>query len=130
MSDNPSSQNPSFSYLSPGQKLGKYDIRQLIGRGGMAEVYRANNPDLNQDVALQIFIPLAEAVAYAHENGVIHRDIKPDNVLLADEKRPILTDFGIARVASMARITMEEGHNFGTPAYMPPELVLGNEARP
>jgi eukaryotic-like serine/threonine-protein kinase len=204
MSDYNTAPIPPISYLTAGQKLGKYEIKQLIGRGGMAEVYLARNPDLNNDVAikllhpyvigteeivrrfrqeaqavaalnhpniirvfdffasentfymvmeyikgsslrqliadhpngmpldlaLQIFVPLAEAVGYAHEHGVVHRDIKPDNVLLASKTRPILTDFGIARVASMARITSDQGHNFGTPSYMPPELVLGNEARP
>ena len=49
--------NNSFSSLQPGQKLGKYQIRQLIGHGGAAEVYRARNPDLNQDVALKVLHP-------------------------------------------------------------------------
>jgi formylglycine-generating enzyme required for sulfatase activity len=50
--------NPSsLSYLSPGQKLGKYEIRELLGHGGMAEVYRALNPDLNQDVAIKVLHP-------------------------------------------------------------------------
>src|SRR5437762_14092579 len=48
---------PHLSYLSAGQKLGKYEIRRLIGRGGMAEVYRALNPDLNQDVAIKVLHP-------------------------------------------------------------------------
>src|SRR5262249_40137627 len=54
MSNSPT---PSFSYLSPGQKLGKYEIKRLLGRGGMAEVYQALNPDLNQDVAIKVLHP-------------------------------------------------------------------------
>src|SRR5215475_10734022 len=54
MSNSPT---PSFSYLSPGQKLGKYEIKALIGRGGMAEVYRALNPDLDRDVAIKLLYP-------------------------------------------------------------------------
>ncbi len=56
MSD-PTSANPSFSYLTPGYKLGKYEIKRLVGHGGMAEVYRALNPDLNQDVAIKVLHP-------------------------------------------------------------------------
>ena len=56
MANTPSA-NPSFSFLSPGQKLGKYEIKRLLGRGGMAEVYRALNPDLNQDVAIKVLHP-------------------------------------------------------------------------
>src|SRR2546430_13568969 len=46
-----------LSYFSPGHKLGKYEIKRLLGRGGMAEVYRALNPDLNQDVAIKVLHP-------------------------------------------------------------------------
>src|SRR5215813_4320550 len=49
--------NRPLSYLTPGQKLGKYEIKSLLGRGGMAEVYRALNPDLNQDVAIKVLHP-------------------------------------------------------------------------
>src|SRR5260221_1912694 len=52
-----STPNSPLSYLSPGQKVGKYDIKALIGRGGMAEVYRALNPDLNHDVAIKVLHP-------------------------------------------------------------------------
>src|SRR5229473_843877 len=48
---------PHLSYLTPGQKLGKYEIKRVIGRGGMAEVYRALNPDLNSDVAIKVLHP-------------------------------------------------------------------------
>src|SRR5215510_11242179 len=54
---NPSIPNRPLSYLSPGQKLGKYEIKSLLGRGGMAEVYRALNPDLNSDVAIKVLHP-------------------------------------------------------------------------
>src|SRR5688572_16932462 len=51
------SDNQSFSYLKSGDKLGKYEIKELLGRGGMAEVYRALNPDLGQDVAIKVLHP-------------------------------------------------------------------------
>ncbi|CAG1003123.1 partial Serine/threonine-protein kinase PrkC, partial [Gammaproteobacteria bacterium] len=46
-----------LSYLKPGFKLGKYEIKGLLGRGGMAEVYRAHNPDIGQDVAIKVLHP-------------------------------------------------------------------------
>src|SRR5579864_609019 len=46
-----------YSYLTAGQKLGKYEIKTLLGRGGMAEVYRALNPDLKQDIAIKVLHP-------------------------------------------------------------------------
>jgi hypothetical protein len=66
---------------------------------------------------------VAEALAFAHERGVIHRDLKPANVLLL-EGRPVLTDFGVARGESDVRVT-EAGELVGTPAYMAPEVMEG-----
>ena len=81
------------------------------------------------DEAVEIARNVAEALDFAHRNGVIHRDIKPSNILLQDGK-PVLADFGIALaigVASGNRLT-ETGLVLGTPLYMSPEQATGDAA--
>ena len=185
--------------IPPGSSLGRYQILEQIGQGGMATVFRAHDPELNRTVAIKVLpsyksedttfvrrfrteaqaiarlnhpnivqvydfgqdkgfsyivmehvtggtlsdlltekVPLEEAVAligpvaealeYAHRQGIVHRDIKPSNVLIDDEGKPKLSDFGLARL-------MEGGANLtggdavlGTPEYMAPEQALGRKA--
>ena len=78
--------------------------------------------------ARRIMREVADALAYAHERGVVHRDIKPDNILLDSQNgRPMVTDFGIARAISDgdARLTAT-GIAIGTPAFMSPEQSAGD----
>lgn len=185
------------------KKLGKYEIIDRIGRGGMAEVYRGYHASLDRYVAIKLLHPFladdpefkdrfenearnvarlrhpnivqvydfdfdpegesyymvmelingptlkdrlfdltatndhistaeairiarsaAEALAYAHQRNMIHRDVKPANLMIDEDGRVVLTDFGIAKIVTGAQFTASGGM-VGTPAYMAPEQGLG-----
>jgi serine/threonine-protein kinase len=77
----------------------------------------------------EILASVAEALHYAHDRGVIHRDIKPDNILIEDETgKPVLTDFGIAKSAAGGTTFTQLGTTLGTPRYMSPEQAAGDRA--
>jgi serine/threonine protein kinase len=102
---------------------GRYRLVALLGRGGMGEVYRADDLTLDQPVALK-FLPAGMASrAAAHEKGVLHRDLKPANVMLDGNGDVRVTDFGIATAAEDVGT---EGA--GTPQNMAPELLAGKAA--
>ncbi len=76
------------------------------------------------DEARRIARAVCDALAYAHARGVVHRDVKPDNIHLLPDGRVKLTDFGIARIAEESSLTVA-GQVYGTPAYMAPEQIRG-----
>lgn len=78
--------------------------------------------------AARIGACLARALQQAHEVSVLHRDMKPDNVLLTPEGIPLVSDFGVARLGDKGRLTAT-GAALGTPAFMPPEQVMGERSR-
>lgn len=187
------------------RKLGKYEVIERLGRGGMAEVFRAYHQSLDRFVAIKVLhafladdpefksrfekearniarlkhphivgvydfendtatesyfmvmeliegstlkdvltdlatrgerLPLpdairmvreaASALAYAHTQGMIHRDVKPANLMIDKQNRVVLTDFGIAKIVTGAQFTASGGM-IGTPAYMAPEQGLGDQ---
>jgi len=78
--------------------------------------------------AVELIVKLARTVEYAHEHGILHRDIKPGNVLLDGKGEPHLTDFGLARLVETESTMTRTLEVIGTPSYMAPEQAVGNNA--
>jgi serine/threonine-protein kinase len=78
------------------------------------------------DEVVRILTPVADALDHAHRTGVVHRDVKPANIILQPDGTPKLMDFGVAWVASSLAST--EGEVVGSPCYMAPEQIVGAEA--
>jgi serine/threonine protein kinase len=93
----------------------KQRLDQLLAQGATMDILEA----------APIFIQLSSALTYAHENGIVHRDIKPVNVLLDRQERPILSDFGIAKALAGTKGLTRQGAGVGTPEYMSPEQCQG-----
>jgi len=74
--------------------------------------------------ALSVLRDVARALGYAHQQGVVHRDVKPDNILFDDDGNAFITDFGIATARFHGRLTAS-GRAMGTPHYMSPEQAMG-----
>ena len=183
--------------LEAGSSLGPFRIVSLVGRGGMASVYKAYEPELDRYVALKVLptaflhdtefarrfereakviarlehphiVPIhrfgidagtpwmsmrllrietlasllakgrldgrrmvtvlgevADALDYAHRRKVVHRDVKPGNILFDGEECAYVGDFGIARIAEASVVLTQTGTIAGTPQYMSPEQALG-----
>jgi len=79
--------------------------------------------------AAELIAKLARTVSYAHEHGILHRDIKPGNILLDTKGEPHLTDFGLARLVETESTVTRTMEVLGTPSYMAPEQAVGNNAR-
>jgi serine/threonine-protein kinase len=80
--------------------------------------------------AVEVLASVASAVQFAHEQGVIHRDLKPDNILIAADGRAVVSDFGLARIEGASRRLTKSGDMCGTPVYMSPEQVRGKGVGP
>ncbi|MER3496421.1 MAG: hypothetical protein C4320_06320, partial [Armatimonadota bacterium] len=78
------------------------------------------------DRTIEIVLETLDGLAHAHSHGVIHRDIKPDNIQIISSGTVKITDFGIARLEFQPNLTID-GQVFGTPSYMSPEQVVGRE---
>ncbi len=189
--------------VRPGDTLGRYELGEELGEGGMATVFRARDKELRRDVAVKVLFPhlarrdeivrrfqrearaaaglehpnimriydvggaegddppyivmemirgrsllaeveqrgpmlaevvacvgalLADALAAAHKASIVHRDMKPANVMIAPGGKILLTDFGVARLETEDSLVTKTGALLGTPAYMSPEQASGDIA--
>ena len=93
--------------------------------GGTLKAYAGSPMPIGQVV--QLLLPVARALEYAHEENLIHRDVKPANILISKKGQPMLSDFGIAKILDLEDSNTLTGTNVGvgTPEYMAPEQGLG-----
>src|SRR5437667_2688852 len=103
-----------------------YFSMNLVEGGQLDEVVKQQAISIRRTV--ELIAKLARTVHYAHEHGILHRDIKPGNVMLDKEGEPHLTDFGLARLVESEGTVTRTTDVLGTPSYMAPEQAIGNNA--
>jgi serine/threonine protein kinase len=103
-----------------------YLVMEYVAGEPLSKVMAGENRRLPLNAALQFAYEIAEALDYAHSQGVIHRDIKPANILITGDGHPKIADFGVARLSQ--EVVTQTGHLIGSPAYMSPEQMVGKEA--
>jgi hypothetical protein len=110
------------SVLDTGQVGRNHYIAMQLVPGGRTLVDLLRSAPLPVRTVLELVLKLADALAYAHREGIIHRDVKPANVLLTPEGEPLLADFGLARVEmGLGTDLTVTAMAMGTPRYMAPE---------
>jgi serine/threonine protein kinase/Tfp pilus assembly protein PilF len=103
-----------------------YFSMKFVEGGQLDEVVRRTPMSIRQ--AAQLIAKVARTVHYAHEHGILHRDIKPGNILLDQKGEPHLTDFGLARLIETESTVTRTMEVLGTPSYMAPEQAVGSNS--
>ena len=102
-----------------------YIVMEFVAGQSLDKLLARDDHTLPLETALQLTHELAEALDYAHAQGVVHRDLKPANILITEDGHPKIADFGVAKL-NLANFTLS-GRVLGTPAYMSPEQLNGDE---
>src|SRR5262249_22754159 len=104
-----------------------YFSMKFVEGGQLDEVVKQTPISIHQ--AVELVVKVARTVHYAHEHGILHRDIKPGNILLDKKGEPHLTDFGLARLVESESTVTRTAEVLGTPSYMAPEQAAGNSTK-
>ncbi len=104
-------------------------VTEFIGRGSLHEVMKSNRPDFDWKRKMKIATHAAIGMLYLHSRSppIVHRDLKSDNLLVTDDFSCKVCDFGLARVKAHVTHVETTHANAGTPAWMAPELLRGEE---
>ena len=122
-------QHPNIvSVFDAGEDQGHHYIASAYIRGKTLSDVIDDKP-CDSRTAAEVVRKLADALQYAHSQGIIHRDIKPHNVMIDAKGEPHLMDFGLARLENSAAQLTQDGTIMGTPAYMSPEQASGVSER-
>jgi len=105
-----------------------YMIVEYVPGGNLAS--KMEQKPLDRAIALRYLRGIAAGLDYAHSLGIVHRDVKPGNVLLEKDETPVLADFGLVKLLQGSSIQSMTGVTTGTPAYMAPEQVTGHQVGP
>jgi len=113
-----------------GEEEGRYflAIRYIDGLS-LDKLIKGKGP-LPWEEAFRTTEQVAEALQFAHDKGLVHRDVKPANILVSDLDGAVLTDFGLVKAMESSGMSTRTGVKIGTPAYMAPELWKGEAAQP
>jgi TolB-like protein/Tfp pilus assembly protein PilF len=103
-----------------------YFSMRFVEGGQLDQVIKREPMPIRQ--AAELISKVARTVHYAHEHGILHRDIKPGNILLDAKGEPLLTDFGLARLVQAESTVTRTKEVMGTPSYMAPEQAMGDNA--
>jgi serine/threonine protein kinase len=122
-------QHPSILRIIPvGEKCRPYIVMELLRGKLLSEVLQKSSP-LPIPEAIKISIRIAEALEYMHEKKVVHRDLKPNNIMMCDDGSIRIMDLGLAKAEDRRQITVPRvSGTMGTPDFMAPEQVKGNSA--
>src|SRR5438132_2046584 len=108
---------------------GQLDAMLESGRCGDTDSSRGEREPMRIRSAVELIVKLARTVQYAHEHNILHRDIKPGNILLDAKGEPHLTDFGLARLVEAESTVTGTLEVLGTPSYMAPEQAAGETTK-
>jgi eukaryotic-like serine/threonine-protein kinase len=119
-----------YPHIVPLYEVGSHDglmfySMKLIEGSNLAEAMDSVRSDLKR--AARLMATIARAVHHAHQRGILHRDLKPGNILLDEQGEPHLTDFGLAKQLSATDAITQSGAMLGTPNYMAPEQARGSK---